>query len=1158
MSSKARRNQKALRKSFIDFAYHTNNEEVFFLRFRKLLEEGIYSFLKSDFIQGQVGPNLKRCFKRKPDFSKKNSLKKALSIANAHLHFKKHKGQSNHINKGLLIHSLGAFLIEFNKVELSQELQDLDFTQNTEEETKPVSGIKLDFEKNKTIDGYWRVVVESKGEYGLEVSVLDPEDIEGHFRFVIDEWKGQFSQNSPENLYSNTSLQETFDIIEVGDVCTAHFMHVRDDRVIAPSHLVLHPDYLISASSISESATFVSDSRLAAKDFLFNQFEIPDNHFYFFRGNVINTLFDTFFFENDDQIACGLRKSWKEMPLDFYRFADKSVEHSVDVVLNEVNEVYKHGLVKAEDEIQTLTSYSKDLEIFEETEPSFIQPAYGLSGRLDYLKASFRNSEPVSLDIVELKSGRFYKTARPGHLNQLAYYDLLLRNVEPREGQRRILGLRKILYPSAAFSSNTVLHGFEKKDGTVDHSFIPFRRTQGLINGRNIIVQMLHKLSRAKTLDEFKSLFLGYLRLDETIGLRPYDVNKFVKLKERVETLSQIEYSYFLSLLHFGLRDNLTQAIGEKGSGNNYGASGLWRANEISFDSVNRVENLSVKLESIVKQRFQKIIFLRSDSVTSHDNFKVGNSIQIREQGSKNLLTWMCIPGTIESISFDEIVVRLRTEQKDENSRFIDSNRKWIIEDLYINNLKRVFSGVKYFLDLPSEKRHICIGMKPPSIPKGFNDELDIKDLAILAKDYFIVNGVPGSGKSSRIIKSLVKHYASQEKRVLLLTYTHKAADRLCEVLSETEVHDLPISFIRSTTMNKADNRWKGLCVDHLAGEGTKADRKRLREALVNHSVRVGSILSFKVDDAWSTLFEYDCVIVDEASQVLESDIIHIVGNSKKFVLVGDVNQLPAITSVTSEEGLIPSSLQSSLGIKSFSSSYFERMYYSAMRKGWTHAFGNLTTQGRMHEKIMNLANALFYQNEMDVADPSIQCAPIKTVNSPLNEIETHLAKQNLLFFNCPSEANNSKSNSDEADLVVDIIKGLVRLNSPISKTDFIKSYIGVVTPFRAQKALVSNLLQQKLSISNDDLPLIDTVESFQGSQRKYIIYTTAVGIEEQLQNISSISEESGVDRKLDVVITRAEEQLIVVGNKDVLQNAEQYKTLIEFMEKDNCMIQLD
>ena len=1159
MSSKARRNQKSLKKSFIDFAFNTDNEEVFYLRFRKLLEQAIYSYLKEDFIQGELGPNLSRCLKKKPDFSKKNSIRKALKMANMQLHFEK-SGQESNINKQIFINSLGAFLVEFNKVELSHELTNINLAVDVETETKSIASVDIGLEKGKTIIGHWRVIVESKKDEEIEVSVLEPQDIEGTYKFIIDEWQGQYLGDSSKIHYSNTPLRKTFKIVEVGDICIAHFMHVRAERVIAPSHLVLHPDYLMSASSISESATLSYDStHYAEKHFLFKQFEIPKNQYYFFRGNVVNTLFDTLLFEDDGNFKTGLRKSWKEMPLEFYRFADETEEFSVNQVLNEVDEVYGPGLLAAKKEIRSLTQTEDRLEILEESEPSFIQPAYGLSGRLDYLKASFNRAIPQNLHIVELKSGKFWKTAKPGHLNQLAYYDLLLRNVNTKNGQKRITGLRKILYPDALMKSSSVLHGFEKKNGdnTADHGFIPFRKTQEIINGRNVIVQMLYKLSRATTLEDFENLFMAYLNLVEVNGLAKFEAEKFLQLKRHILDLSPVERSYFLSLLHFGLRDNLNQAIGVSGSRDSHGSSGLWRADQVSFDTINRVGNLSVKMLPKDTKTFQRVVFLRNGALSNQDNFKVGNAVQIREEGGNKLLKWMCIPGAIESISFNEIVVKLRFEQKYENSRLYSPDNKWVIEDLYINNLNRVFNGVKHFLDLPSEKRALCIGQAPPKIPAGFNDELDTIESAIIAKDYFIVNGVPGSGKSSRVIKSLVEHYSSKQKRVLLLTYTHKAADRLCEVVSQVQINNKPIRFVRSTSKDKAANEWKDICVDHLAGEGLPEDRKRLKRALVAHTVRIGSVLSYKVNDAWSSLIEYDCVIVDEASQVLESDLIHIVGNSKKFVLVGDVNQLPAITSVSSEEELIPSTLQNNLGIKSFSSSYFERMYHLAMRNGWTHAFGNLTTQGRMHEKIMDLANLLFYDNEMEVVDPDVQCAPIETIKNPENEIEGYLAKQNALFFNCLGEENNSKSSEKEANLVVDIIEGLVRLYSPDNKTVFIKNFIGVITPFRAQKALVSNLLQKRLSISNEDLPLVDTVESFQGSQRRYIIYTTAIGIVEQLDNISSISEESGVDRKLDVVITRAEQQLIIVGNSEVLQYAEQYKTLIEYLEKKDSLIDL-
>ena len=775
MSSKARRNQKSLKKSFVDFAFNTDNEEVFYLRFRKLLEQGIYSYLKEEFIQGEVGPNLTRCFKKMPEFSKKRSIRKALKMANTQLHYGK-SGQESVLNKQIFINSLGAFVVEFNKVELSHELASFNLEVDVETETTSVSSVDLGIKKGGTIKGHWRVIVESIEGEELEVSVIEPQGIEGTFKFIIDEWQDQFSGDSSKMHYSNTSLRETFKIVEVGDVCIAHFMHVRAERVIAPNQLVLHPDYLISASSISESAALFNDStHYAAKHFLFRQFDIPKNQFYFFRGNVVNTLFDTLLFDDDD-IQSGLRKSWKEMPLEFYRFADKAEEFSVHRVLNEVNEVYGPGVIAAKKEIQSLAPIDDRFEILEQSEPSFIQPAYGLSGRLDYLKASFFRGKPQNVHIVELKSGKFWKTAKPGHLNQLAYYDLLLRNVNVEKGQNRITGLRKILYPDAVRNASSVLYGYNKKnsDNSTDHGFIPFRKTQELINGRNVIVQMIYKLSRATTLDDFEALFMSYLNLNEVSGLAKFEVEKFLKLKGQILSLSPIERSYFLSLLHFGLRDNLNQAIGVSGSRDSHGSSGLWRADRVAFDTINSVGNLSVKPVPEDTKTFQRVVFLRKGPLSNQDNFKVGNVVQIREEGGEKLLKWMCIPGTIESISFDEIVVKLRFEQKFEKNRFYYPNTKWVIEDLYVNNLNRVFNGVKHFLDLPIEKRALCIGKVPPKIPSGFNDELDTIELAILAKDYFIVNGVPGSGKSSRVIKSLIEHYTGQQKRVLLLTYTQK------------------------------------------------------------------------------------------------------------------------------------------------------------------------------------------------------------------------------------------------------------------------------------------------------------------------------------------------------------------------------------------------
>jgi len=107
---------------------------------------------------------------------------------------------------------------------------------------------------------------------------------------------------------------------------------------------------------------------------------------------------------------------------------------------------------------------------------------------------------------------------------------------------------------------------------------------------------------------------------------------------------------------------------------------------------------------------------------------------------------------------------------------------------------------------------------------------------------------------------------------------------------------------------------------------------------------------------------------------------------------------------------------------------------------------------------------------------------------------------------------------------------------------------IGIITPFRAQCNLLRNELEK---INSDNSIIVDTVERFQGSERKVIIISTTVNHTYQLKQIesSTILEGENIDRKLNVAITRAKEKLFVIGNKSVLKQSPMYQKLIEFIE---------
>ena len=106
---------------------------------------------------------------------------------------------------------------------------------------------------------------------------------------------------------------------------------------------------------------------------------------------------------------------------------------------------------------------------------------------------------------------------------------------------------------------------------------------------------------------------------------------------------------------------------------------------------------------------------------------------------------------------------------------------------------------------------------------------------------------------------------------------------------------------------------------------------------------------------------------------------------------------------------------------------------------------------------------------------------------------------------------------------------------------------IGVITPYRAQIAQIrQHLLDEKVDFGN---VTIDTVERYQGGARDIIILSLCTNSLSQLDSLVSLSHE-GVDRRLNVALTRARKHLIILGNEEVLKTNAVYGALIADLTK--------
>ncbi len=123
------------------------------------------------------------------------------------------------------------------------------------------------------------------------------------------------------------------------------------------------------------------------------------------------------------------------------------------------------------------------------------------------------------------------------------------------------------------------------------------------------------------------------------------------------------------------------------------------------------------------------------------------------------------------------------------------------------------------------------------------------------------------------------------------------------------------------------------------------------------------------------------------------------------------------------------------------------------------------------------------------------------------------------------------------------IVKEIISLYKLNNKC-FSDESIGIMSPFRAHNAAITSMLHQ-LNEPETRFIKTDTVERYQGSARDIVIFSCCANSRAQLAQISQLDAE-GVNRKLNVALTRAREQVFVIGNPIVLNHAPEFKELME------------
>ena len=130
------------------------------------------------------------------------------------------------------------------------------------------------------------------------------------------------------------------------------------------------------------------------------------------------------------------------------------------------------------------------------------------------------------------------------------------------------------------------------------------------------------------------------------------------------------------------------------------------------------------------------------------------------------------------------------------------------------------------------------------------------------ARDYFLLIGPPGTGKTSRALRGMVEAFYREGKQILLLSYTNRAVDEISKALASIEPE---IDFIRLGSELSCDDSFRPYLIENVLEPC--ATRRQVQERIARCRVFVGTVATLSSKTELFRLKTFDVAIVDEATQ---------------------------------------------------------------------------------------------------------------------------------------------------------------------------------------------------------------------------------------------------------------------------------------------------
>lgn len=429
-------------------------------------------------------------------------------------------------------------------------------------------------------------------------------------------------------------------------------------------------------------------------------------------------------------------------------------------------------------------------------------------------------------------------------------------------------------------------------------------------------------------------------------------------------------------------------------------------------------------------------------------------------------------------------------------------------------------------------------------------------DKVMSARDYALVLGMPGTGKTTTIAH-IIRALVSQNKSVLLTSYTHTAVDN---ILLKIKDDSIPVLRLGSVARVHPEVR----AFADLGGI-PKTTLSELENAYVNSKVVATTCLG--VNERIFNARTFDYCIVDEASQITLPVCLGPIRMARTFILVGDHFQLPPLVqNRTAQENGLDVSL------------------FKLLSEGHPEAVVNLEHQYRMAEDIMFLSNELVYNGWLKCGTPNVANRMLDIPNLENGLAAHHHTPTSIPRFTTPSsictgstscwlrQALNPQSrclflDTDSMGQVArEQVSGGSRITNPtetrltahlvtvLTRAGVSPRSIGIITFYRSQLALLRQEVRSTAGTAAAAELEMHTADKFQGRDKEVVVMSCV-----RSNDAHSIGDLLKDWRRVNVAVTRAKSKLVILGSRATLGNSqnETLQGLIRIMANKNWVVSL-